>query len=984
MRAKKFLSAMLVSALLLGLLPAGVQAAETAGNWYDAAMSTCVERGILTGDENGDLQPGRNITRGELAVMLNRIMAYRAKANNGFHDLAEGAYYTDAILGANAAGVLKGDNNGNMNPAAAITRQETAVMLARVMGLNTAGAGVGGFTDQAAIAPWAAGAVNAMKAAGYMGAKETAFRPTDSITKAEVATVLGNIFIGYFNKAETYSGDVNGSAVVSAAGATLKNMKISGDLLIAEGVGEGNVYLEGVTVGGKLLVRGGGANSIYIRGGSSMGTVTLAKVDGKVRVVVEGGAQVEVVVVDDGSDDVKLEGTLGAVRIEGDAKVEIAGKAETVTVDAPDANLTVSGTVAKVETTGNASGAAIQVTAGGKVTAVEAAGAGTQITGSGKVEKVSAQANNVKVTTPNTKVEAAADTTGVVAGEKPVAGGGIATTPGASTGGGGDYVPPDPAIANVTTLDELKAALADTTKTTINITANIGSVGNPISETIDVNRGVTINGNSKVLTFDTFAGKQPGKRNGLLITEANVVINNLKITMSDSANSWAGVYGIQVYGVEGVTLHNYTGTGGDAALLVNGSAVTLTGTTTVTGNEFGGIEVARGSDLLESASSVLTVEGTIVNTTEAADKPTVWVISGQGSVTDNGTLPYTKAEAEKIYYYTVAIVTTVEELRAALDNVGIGEIKLSNSLSGITDTIEANRSVTIDGNSKMLSFASLADKPNGKRNGILIAAANVTVKNLTIAMTEIAGWKGIYGIQVYGAQGVTLHNYTGTGGDAALLVNGSAVTLTGTTTVTGNEFGGIEVAKGTDLTESSELTISGTIVNITETADKPTVWVIGNQGTVNGGQYQGGALELVTDGKTYYYIDLDNRMEKLLRLAAGYRYDNYTYKGTSTISGRTVTYTPKLGGEPVDMMNDMARFLGALWRIDDGVSVNKIIYKGTYYTWEGNLLGSNWQKNETTLVSVIVNEFSNPENAPESLIFTINGVDEIFAIEMPT
>lgn len=972
MRAKKFLSAMLVSALLLGLLPAGVQAAETAGNWYDAAMSTCVERGILTGDENGDLQPGRNITRGELAVMLNRIMAYRAKANNGFHDLAEGAYYTDAILGANAAGVLKGDNNGNMNPAAAITRQETAVMLARVMGLNTAGAGVGGFTDQAAIAPWAAGAVNAMKAAGYMGAKETAFRPTDSITKAEVATVLGNIFIGYFNKAETYSGDVNGSAVVSAAGATLKNMKISGDLLIAEGVGEGNVYLEGVTVGGKLLVRGGGANSIYIRGGSSMGTVTLAKVDGKVRVVVEGGAQVEVVVVDDGSDDVKLEGTLGAVRIEGDAKVEIAGKAETVTVDAPDANLTVSGTVAKVETTGNASGAAIQVTAGGKVTAVEAAGAGTQITGSGKVEKVSAQANDVKVTTPNTKVEAAADTTGVVAGEKPVAGGGTATTPGASTGGGGDYVPPDPAIANVATLDELKAALADTTKTTINITGDITN----IPATLKVEHSVVINGNSKMLSFENFSKDNlNGEKNGILVEANGVKLKNVKVQLSNNDSTWEGAYGVQIYNATGVVLEDCAISGGDAAILVNGGEVSLKGEIDVSNNQVGGIEVAK--------NGTLKVLGTLKNESETTSLPTVWV-DGAGSVDGaivNTAKVQTGGNTGKTYYY-IPEVKTESELRAALGKEYLSYIEITDNMTEIDAVLEIGHKVTINGNDKTLAFNSLASKPTntGERNGLLIRAAGVTVNDLKITMSDGGdGWAGVYGIQVYGAQGVTLHNYTGTGGDAALLVNGSAVTLTGTTTVTGNEFGGIEVARGSDLTGTSDLTINGTIVNTSETAGAPTIWVINDEGAIT----KQGELALWNEsvsGKTYYVINQANCIEELLKSAQVYVYTDYHYSGTSTISGRTVTYTPKLGGEPVDMMNDMARFLGALWRTDNGASVNKIIYRETDYTWEGNLLGSNWKNTETTLVSAIVTEFS---NAPQSLVFTINDVEVTFVIAPP-
>ena len=56
-------------------------------------------------------------------------MDYQRKAQNHFTDL-ENTFYTDAILGANAAGVILGDE-GTVRPKDAISRQEAAVMLGR-------------------------------------------------------------------------------------------------------------------------------------------------------------------------------------------------------------------------------------------------------------------------------------------------------------------------------------------------------------------------------------------------------------------------------------------------------------------------------------------------------------------------------------------------------------------------------------------------------------------------------------------------------------------------------------------------------------------------------------------------------------------------------------------------------------------------------------------------------------------------------------
>ena len=146
-----------------------------------------------------------------------------------------------------------------------------------------------------------------------------------------------------------------------------------------------------------------------------------------------------------------------------------------------------------------------------------------------------------------------------------------------------------------------------------------------LTSTIKINKAITIDGNSHTLSFtDELNTKGNGERNGLLILSDKVTVESLTIQMSagaDEAESWQGVYGIQVYKSSDVTLGNVTAAGGDGGIFVNDSAVMLDGDIDVSGNEFGGIEVSNGSANLTLA------EGTEFSGTFDENQPPIWVDS---------------------------------------------------------------------------------------------------------------------------------------------------------------------------------------------------------------------------------------------------------------------------------------------------------------------------------------------------------------------
>lgn len=119
-------------------------------------------------------------------------------AGSAFADTANhwsGGYAS--LLYAN--GIMQGEtgNDGRtyFRPDRNLTRQEFAVTIARLLGLDTSYTGAMDFSDDSSIASWARGAVYAVSQAGIMQGSSSGgalyFNPNAEMTRAEVMTVIG-------------------------------------------------------------------------------------------------------------------------------------------------------------------------------------------------------------------------------------------------------------------------------------------------------------------------------------------------------------------------------------------------------------------------------------------------------------------------------------------------------------------------------------------------------------------------------------------------------------------------------------------------------------------------------------------------------------------------------------------------------------------------------------------------------------------------
>ena len=142
------------------------------------------------------------------------------------------------------------------------------------------------------------------------------------------------------------------------------------------------------------------------------------------------------------------------------------------------------------------------------------------------------------------------------------------------------------------------------------------------------------------------------------------------------------------------------------------------------------------------------------------------------------------------------------------------------------------------------------------------------------------------------------------------------------------------------------------------------VWLIEDDdftnGFVNGGKY----TLVIEEGSTKIFeVDVTvnfpvHPLDYYVIDSLDYDYKDYDYVGDLKADGGsvTVTYVSKYMGTK-DVMNDFARYMGALYYNSDG-EVTSVYFDGNTYTWngKGGLKGSNWYDftNNKTLVSAVV------------------------------
>jgi len=182
-----------------------------------------------------------------------------------------------------------------------ITRQEAAQILVRAMGLEPdVTHGLNHFADHASIGAGYRGYVATVNRLGIMlGVGDgTQFGPERLLNRGQMAVIFDRA-IEVLAGREPLPSRVPGNVVVNAPG-RFDDSEISGNLVVAEGVGTGAVTLHNINVLGDLIVRAGSRNSIQVTGSSQINNVVVNRGEASVAIRVGAGAAVASVSISSG------------------------------------------------------------------------------------------------------------------------------------------------------------------------------------------------------------------------------------------------------------------------------------------------------------------------------------------------------------------------------------------------------------------------------------------------------------------------------------------------------------------------------------------------------------------------------------------------------------------------------------------------------------------------------------------------------------
>ena len=181
--------------------------------WYYSPVMYVYDKGLMLGTSTDPMlfSPNTNLTRGMAVTVLYRMAAVEKNAEltgdndasnsplqtPGFSDVAEGAWYADAVNWAARNGIVQGYGDGRFGPNDNLTREQMATILYNYCKLKGIDISVGedtnilSYQDAFDISEYAVPAFQWACGAGVIAGKPGGYLdPRGTATRAEVATVF--------------------------------------------------------------------------------------------------------------------------------------------------------------------------------------------------------------------------------------------------------------------------------------------------------------------------------------------------------------------------------------------------------------------------------------------------------------------------------------------------------------------------------------------------------------------------------------------------------------------------------------------------------------------------------------------------------------------------------------------------------------------------------------------------------------------------
>ena len=232
---------------------------DTGSHWSNQYVDYMAKKAIIAGYGDGTFKPDNKVSRAEFIKMLVETFGLTAVGPFVYNDVKETDWFYPYIGKAAAQGFLIPGSN-YLDPNGQLTRAEAAALLVRYLDLPAdMTVATNYYPDYNTISSIYRTYVLQATAAGlFKGYEDGAFRPNNTLTRAEAMTILYRAAGSIYNESARGidEGANTENAVVTKAGVNVSDANLRGNVIISEGAESGTVMFSNSNINGTLFVRG--------------------------------------------------------------------------------------------------------------------------------------------------------------------------------------------------------------------------------------------------------------------------------------------------------------------------------------------------------------------------------------------------------------------------------------------------------------------------------------------------------------------------------------------------------------------------------------------------------------------------------------------------------------------------------------------------------------------------------------------------------
>ena len=162
-------------------------------DWFYSAVEYMVDNSLMGGTSDTTFSPYTTLTRGMVAQILYAMEGRPAAEGSYFTDVADNAWYADAVNWAASEGIVAGVGENTFAPDTAVTREQLALILFNYVNRPETPSAELTFSDADSASAWSVDALKWAVGSGLISGKDNnMLDPQGTATRAEVAQIIAN------------------------------------------------------------------------------------------------------------------------------------------------------------------------------------------------------------------------------------------------------------------------------------------------------------------------------------------------------------------------------------------------------------------------------------------------------------------------------------------------------------------------------------------------------------------------------------------------------------------------------------------------------------------------------------------------------------------------------------------------------------------------------------------------------------------------